>query len=229
MSVTPSRRAFTLVELLSVIAIIGTLSALIIGGLARARLKTNQLHCLSNLRQVGVALMLHANDHRGLLPHNSLVTASSRYTRTGKRSLGHHLAAYLDQRPPETLGNEEGLLSQLLCAQRLADNPADTGAHFIVQCTMAGSRTYSNGTNRPFGTDSAEPIRYAELNDFGGPARVWALMEADQRITGTGWGAVTGSGWFQSLPPTPGHGASRVVLYFDGGARLMRDLPARPR
>lgn len=225
----PLRRAFTLVELLTVIAICGVLAALVIAGLGQSRAKADQLRCMSNLRQMGVALLLYANDNRGLLPHNAQVTATPRYTRTGRRSLGHNLAAYLDQRAPDTLGNEQALLRELLCPRRLAADPTDTGTHFVVQCTMASSRTYSNGTNRPFGTDDADPIRHLEFNDFGGPAQIWALMEADRRISGTGWGAITGSGWFTSLPATPSHGESRAVLFFDGSTRLMADLPARPR
>jgi prepilin-type N-terminal cleavage/methylation domain-containing protein len=59
---------FTLVELLVVLAIIGILVALLLPSLAGARDRALQVSCASNLRQVHVLLVLHANQYRGRLP-----------------------------------------------------------------------------------------------------------------------------------------------------------------
>lgn len=48
--------AFSLVELLVVIAIIGILAALLLPSLAQSKRKAQQIHCVSNLRQLGVGL-----------------------------------------------------------------------------------------------------------------------------------------------------------------------------
>ncbi|MDR1282967.1 MAG: prepilin-type N-terminal cleavage/methylation domain-containing protein [Opitutaceae bacterium] len=60
--------AFTLIELLTVIAIIGILAAILIPTVGAVRKTANAAACVSNLHQIGVAFQLHAESSRGLLP-----------------------------------------------------------------------------------------------------------------------------------------------------------------
>ena len=66
---TDRRRAFTLIELMVVIAIISILLALLLPALASARDKGHRAVCLSNLRQIGIAVQTYADDHQGLIPY----------------------------------------------------------------------------------------------------------------------------------------------------------------
>lgn len=64
------RRAFTLIELLVVIAIIAILAALLFPVFARARDKARQTSCMSNLKQLGMASLMYAQDYDEMfLPH----------------------------------------------------------------------------------------------------------------------------------------------------------------
>lgn len=63
-----SKGAFTLIELLVVLALITILGALGYAGVMAARNKADSLHCVSNLRQWGIALNLYMTDHDGELP-----------------------------------------------------------------------------------------------------------------------------------------------------------------
>jgi prepilin-type N-terminal cleavage/methylation domain-containing protein/prepilin-type processing-associated H-X9-DG protein len=61
-------RAFTLVELLVVIAIIAVLLAVLLPALAKAKEAANNAKCLSNMRQLAAVIHLYAADHQDRLP-----------------------------------------------------------------------------------------------------------------------------------------------------------------
>jgi prepilin-type N-terminal cleavage/methylation domain-containing protein/prepilin-type processing-associated H-X9-DG protein len=61
--------AFTLIELLVVIGIIGVLTSLLMPALSRAKGKASDTKCISNLRQIGIALVIYADENQGKLPY----------------------------------------------------------------------------------------------------------------------------------------------------------------
>ncbi len=64
----PRFRAFTLIELLTVIAIIGILAAIIVPVVSKVRESAKSAKCVSNLRQLGIAIQLYSAENKDMLP-----------------------------------------------------------------------------------------------------------------------------------------------------------------
>ena len=71
------RRAFTLIELLVVVAMVALLASLLLPVLSKARGGSQTARCRSNLKQLGLACAIYANDNQQCFPPPPTETVSA--------------------------------------------------------------------------------------------------------------------------------------------------------
>jgi prepilin-type N-terminal cleavage/methylation domain-containing protein/prepilin-type processing-associated H-X9-DG protein len=70
-------KGFTLIELLVVIAIIGILAGILLPVLSRARESARKTQCMSNVKQIGMGLIMYANENSETFPSDSAYSGSA--------------------------------------------------------------------------------------------------------------------------------------------------------
>jgi len=185
MKIHQSRKGFTLVELLTVIAIIGILAAIIIPVVGNVRSSARTAQGVSNLRQIAIATLAFSGENKGRLPEANANAAN------GYKDFRHRLAPYISASADRTEFNK------LFQDPSSSVETADNACHFTANHSAMGLRIADQGGPR-------------RINEYSSPSKVILYHDGSQTYTNprggvelSGWAVANGTlgnTWFTSNP-----------------------------
>ncbi|MEQ8211641.1 MAG: DUF1559 domain-containing protein [Lacipirellulaceae bacterium] len=159
--VPTTRKAFTLVELLVVVAIISLLIGLLLPAVQAAREASRRSKCQNNLKQQALAL----NSYHAQSQH--FPAGARQHEREGSISISWHVAVL-------------PMLEQTDLYDRIDPQP-DGGAAFFARTVIPEVFICPSGNERSFGSLTVQPSNYAGVAGSGESRVEWTL---DERING---------------------------------------------
>jgi len=202
-----ARRGFTLIELLVVIAIIAILAAILFPVFARAREKARQTSCLSNVKQIGTALMMYVQDYDEAMPQ--YLVPSGRSLQPDLPDIGYDYTAWQDRLHPYMMNWQV-----YICPS----GGGYRGTPRAIHGSYGGNYNYvfSHWSNWVYA-----------LSDFERPAETFAVVEAISYITRYDPGIPASSGGYWGQVESR-HSDQNNVLFLDGHAKSLAHSVVAP-
>jgi prepilin-type N-terminal cleavage/methylation domain-containing protein/prepilin-type processing-associated H-X9-DG protein len=233
------KRGFTLIELLVVIAIIAVLAGMLLPALSKAKAKGQGIQCLNNLRQLGLAWVMYADDNQGrIVPNHGNVYGQQTWV-TGWLDFS---SSYDNINVDYLINNEKdgnyGLLGPYLKNAAVFRCPADKSQVTIFGRLMNRVRSMSmnnwtGGNVYCSGNGGNQWVALRKLEDMTNPApaKNWVLIDEREDSINDGWFAVRMGdqvwGWWLVDYPASYHNGAGGINFADGHSEIKKWIDPR--
>ncbi len=221
------RKAFTLIELLTVIAIIGILAAIIIPTVGAVRKTAKSAQAVSNIKQIGMPTLLYAQDNRGaILGQGEEAGTGFKYFELTMRQW----ATYLSRSPAGDIQRVNAILGEIR-DPFVPNEPAFLRSSYAT--TWAVNRIFNvqKGYQAQGLTDSQTTDKPRNMSEFTDPSRTIYSISGAYEVSATNIvdaGLLAPPTKFQGLYYYHRNGRATPVLFLDGSAKVM-DYPIDPK
>lgn len=233
------RRAFTLVELLVVIAVIAILAALLLPTLSKSKARALATACLSNSRQLGFAWHLYSDDNNGRLVNNGVFNGWAVYqgSQTPLRiETPNWVYGLIEWSASPDITNSQlianGLLfpytKQLKLYKCPADrylSPAQSSAGFTERVRSVSMNAFIEGSARPGQYWVPGFASYATESDLIAPvpSNLWVFADENADTINDGWliTAMANPNQWDDMPGSYHNGAC-TFNFADGHSEMHR-------